>query len=240
MTGPMRCDEFERLVDELLDPGGSEPVRAAAAAHADACAACAGLLADLRRLRADAARLGTLEPARDLWSGIAARLDTPVIAIADRGVEPAERPAAAASRRRGWWMAAAAAGLVAATAGVTTLVVRGTSTAATAGGVGGVLASGPSAGAPVLRASNARGVDAAYDSEIVALHALVARRRASLDPATVAVIERNLAVIDTAIAECKNALARDPESVFLKESLTSAYDSKVALLRTAVALPSAE
>ena len=51
-------------------------------------------------------------------------------------------------------------------------------------------------------------------------------------------IEKNLLVIDTAIAECKKAIARDPASAFLIESLNQSLRTKMELMRTAALLPS--
>ena len=76
-----------------------------------------------------------------------------------------------------------------------------------------------------------------YSREIARLHAIVERRRAQLDPATINVIERNLKVIDDAIAQCRLALAKDPASRYLIESLNNALETKVELLRTATMLP---
>src|SRR5262249_37307215 len=77
-----------------------------------------------------------------------------------------------------------------------------------------------------------------YDTEIARLRAILNARRSQLDSATVAVVERNLAVIDEAIAQCTQALKRDPASKYLIESLHEELDTKVQLLRTAAALPS--
>jgi hypothetical protein len=77
-----------------------------------------------------------------------------------------------------------------------------------------------------------------YDREIARLQLLIDQRRNQLDPVTVAVIEKNLKVIDTAIAECKKAIAGDPASGFLIESLNQSLRSKVELMRTAALLPS--
>jgi hypothetical protein len=76
-----------------------------------------------------------------------------------------------------------------------------------------------------------------YSSEIARLRTLVNQRRSQLDPVTISVIERNLKVIDDAIAQCRLALAKDPASRFLMESLNSALETKVELLRTATMLP---
>jgi anti-sigma factor ChrR (cupin superfamily) len=78
---------------------------------------------------------------------------------------------------------------------------------------------------------------ALYDREISRLHSVIESRRAELDPKTVAAIERSLAVIDTAIAQARSALAADPASRFLHGRLTDALDKKVELLRTTAMLP---
>jgi hypothetical protein len=77
-----------------------------------------------------------------------------------------------------------------------------------------------------------------YDREITRLRALIDQRRAQLDPMTVSVIERNLAVIDTAIAESRRAIANDPSSRFLIGFLNQSLQDKVELMRTAALLPS--
>jgi hypothetical protein len=77
-----------------------------------------------------------------------------------------------------------------------------------------------------------------YDREVARLQLLLNQRRNQLDPTTVAVIEKNLLVIDVAIAECKKAIARDPASEFLIESLNQSLRAKVELMRTAALLPS--
>ena len=78
---------------------------------------------------------------------------------------------------------------------------------------------------------------AAYDREIVAMRALITERRKDLDPVTVRVLERNLKIIDQAIAESRAALVQDPASGLLAEQLTRAMRRKLELLRTAADLP---
>jgi hypothetical protein len=91
------------------------------------------------------------------------------------------------------------------------------------------------------RAANAtpNAVEHSYDAEISGLRTIIAQRRGQLDTATVHVLERNLAVIDSAIAQCKTALGKDPRSQFLIESLNQSLDTKVQILRMTAALPSA-
>ena len=80
-------------------------------------------------------------------------------------------------------------------------------------------------------------LNADYDREVLRLRTLIDQRRNQLDPVTVAVIERNLQVIDAAITECKKAIAKDPASRFLIESLNQSLQAKVELMRTAAQLP---
>lgn len=76
-----------------------------------------------------------------------------------------------------------------------------------------------------------------YGREIALLQKIVSRRKTQLDSSTVAIIEKNLEIIDAAIEQSRAALARDPASMMLSEQLTHALDKKVELLRTAALLP---
>ena len=94
---------------------------------------------------------------------------------------------------------------------------------------------------PALLASQSTGdrehSDLVYGREIEMLQNIVSRRRTQLDSSTVAIIERNIQIIDAAIAQSRAALAKDPASHMLDQQLTHALDKKVELLRTAAMLP---
>jgi len=79
--------------------------------------------------------------------------------------------------------------------------------------------------------------DLVYGREIDMLQRIVSQRRTQLDSSTVAIIERNLKIIDAAIEQSRAALANDPASRMLDQQLTHALDKKVELLRTAAMLP---
>jgi hypothetical protein len=79
--------------------------------------------------------------------------------------------------------------------------------------------------------------DAVYGREIALLQNIVKQRKTQLDSSTVAVIQKNLDIIDAAIRQSRAALARDPASRMLNQQLTHALDKKVELLRTAAMLP---
>jgi len=79
--------------------------------------------------------------------------------------------------------------------------------------------------------------DLVYGREIDMLQKIVNQRKTQLDSSTIAIIERNLQIIDAAIEQSRAALARDPASQMLSQQLTHTLDKKVELLRTAAMLP---
>jgi anti-sigma factor RsiW len=274
MSMPLNCEQFSDRLADYLEGELPEAVRAAMESHADLCASCGALLADLAALQVDAAALPALQPSRDLWAGIADRIDARVL--------PLEVPLARRSLVRRTWMrpAIAAAALVLITAGITHVLTRvsydPTMTVASAPGRPAathadtpdvslpaatdgeitsteterspvrasrhVLASNSKAASPTVRSTNAgtlmkEGAEPVYDREIVKLRAIVKDRRSELDPRTITVLEQSIAVIDSAIAQSRAALAKDPASGFLATQLNHSLEKKVELLRTAALLP---
>jgi hypothetical protein len=118
-SGPMTCGGFADQLASYLDDGLSGLERLEVESHAAACAACGGLIADLDVIRRDAALLPALEPSRDLWAGIAARIDAPVLPL------EVARQARPGTTRHAWIRpSVAAAALIFVTAGVTHLLTR--------------------------------------------------------------------------------------------------------------------
>jgi hypothetical protein len=299
MTGHhMNCDEFASRLADYLEGDAPEAVRAAMTTHAAVCDGCGELLADLEALPHEAAALPLLEPSRDLWAGIAERIDARVLPL------DAPRVSRMVTARRGWLRpAAAAAALMLVTAGVTYKLTKmmtpivpdvasftptpdaavpvqvaaittkdSTPTGATAdapttspttspatrvassgnrgrtnGSTARLVASTrtpaeerslPSSTARLVRNDPLREAEPVYDREISKLRTIVRQRRGQLDPATVAVLEQSIAVIDSAIAQSRAALAKDPASGFLATQLNHSLEKKVELLRTAALLPS--
>ncbi len=74
-------------------------------------------------------------------------------------------------------------------------------------------------------------VQADFDRASDELELTLATERERLRPETVALLERNLAVIDAAIAESRAALARDPANGELRRFFAAASQQKVELLR---------
>jgi Putative zinc-finger len=250
------CEQLDERLSEWLDHDLDAGTRTALEQHAAGCARCAGLVDDLASIRRQAASLPELTPSRDLWPEIEARIQAPVISLETR-VAPRRS-------RSTWWMGAAAAGLVAVTASVTyyatTRVDRQPTTVAVDPAVvrtpdttqpeemtepEAALASVTQPGnaqreaRPSGRAPRPSDVTekSEYARDVAQLRAIVTQRRADLDSTTIAVLEKNLELIDRAIAESRAALQRDPASEFLADQLARAMTKKVAILRTAALLP---
>jgi hypothetical protein len=76
-------------------------------------------------------------------------------------------------------------------------------------------------------------VQADYEAATRELSGILAAERERLRPETVALVERNLAIIDAALAEARAALERDPANPELRRLFAAAYRQKVELLRWA-------
>jgi hypothetical protein len=263
-TNGMTCELFTDRLLPYLEHEVDEATRSAVERHAGSCGDCGALLADLRKLRVDAANLPTLQPSKDLWAGIAARIEAPVLDIgAGRAAPPASR-----ARWHRWTRGAMIAASLVAAAGIgyfaagqkvrmvarpmvtvppDTLEIAVVDTMVVSVPVesptGNVESRSVAAATPApARSSETQVVLTAlvadYDREIARLRTLIEQRRNQLDPTTVAVIDKNIQIIDAAIADSKKAIARDPASRFLIESLNQSLQAKVELMQTAALLPS--
>ena len=266
MSNPtLSCEQFADTLADFLERDVEESTRAAMEAHALGCVECGPLLADLRRLRIDAANLPELAPGRDLWAGIAARIETPVVDLNSRTAAPA----GTITRRRvprAAWLGLAAAGLVAITATVTHQLTKQSLATPTPGPVAvrpdtqrlrptidsstrvaqmldtaaqqtSTQSRSTSRFTPV-KAEPKPSAEQTYGTEIARLLVIYEKKQPELDTTTVAVLRKNLKIIDDAIAQCRLALRKDPASRYLMQSLNDALDTKIQLLRTVTMLPS--
>jgi anti-sigma factor RsiW len=229
-------DRLDDYVDGALAPQD----RLELEAHLQGCEVCRAEVAAQRLLGAEVDRLPReIAPPRDLWAGIAARIE----GAPRRGATPVEEAPAIdlAARRRislPWWsgIAAVAASvlLVALSAGLTMFLTRGP-------GGGAVVATLPAeqvvAGErPTTALAAFRPTEREVGGTLETLAAEFAARRHLLAPETVATLEESLRVIDAAIAEATAALEADPSNADLPLLLSGVYRSKMELLQTAVDL----
>lgn len=239
----MTHDETITRLDEFLSGELPEAEEREVRAHLEACAECRDELAWLRTLREEVRALPAgIAPPRDLWSGIATRLTPPhaageilPAATEASGVSPL-RPCA--PRRPRWPLAAAA--MIAVALGSSTLtyvLIRPVVPVAVAPSVD-VPTAAPTT--PDARPRTALAAFAPAETEyrqaVDELALVLESRRGELAPETVATLERNLAIIDEAIAQSRAALEADPNSAKIAQMLTYAYDAKVETLRQAVSL----
>ena len=78
--------------------------------------------------------------------------------------------------------------------------------------------------------------DPQYDAAVADLKRALETGRDRLDPRTVTVLEENLAIIDGAIAQARQALAADPANTYLNNYLAEARRRKLELLRQVTGL----
>lgn len=248
MTVPtIDCRKFDELLPDYLESTLSLPQRATADAHAASCARCGELLADIRSIVDRAGALPALQPSRDLWPAVAARLDAPVVSIAQ----------APSTRRRfripAWGgMAAAAAVLIVVTSLVTreltqrgpnvdsSVVTTPTAPARLPDSLGGgettLVAPQPTLANNPAETRERVSAAVTYSREIARLQALVRQQGSVLDPTTTAIIENSMRIIDSALVEARAALARDPASRFLNEQVDKTLEKKLELLRSVTLL----
>lgn len=203
----MTCAELRSRLDEYVHGTLSAPEAEAFEAHVDGCDACGSLLADTAGRPAEVNSLPrTVEPRADLWPGITRRL-SPRGRVLRRGISIP-----------GWVLAAAAVLLIALSSGTTVLLLRSNSHP------------------PVLPSSHLEAVEAEYATASDDLAQTLEKARARLAPGTLAAIQRNLATIDSALAESRRALAKDPANGGLEKMVVAAWRQKLEFLRRAAAL----
>jgi anti-sigma factor RsiW len=213
-------DERHAFADDALSPDE----HATAEAHVAICQSCA----------TDVARITTLmkrihdapaptAPLDDLWPSIRARIEqTKVVPLATDAAGaplPGSRFPLPAGRRARW---SASIGVVAAAA-IIVFAVRGRRPDA----------GNSSAGVDNTNAAFIAVVDSAhaYEQEARTLLDKLELQRAMLRPDAAKALDRDLHVIDVAIAELKDAVARDPNNPALRQLLATSYRQKVDLLK---------
>lgn len=222
-------DRWTDRLSEYLDGELPADERVALEAHLAGCAACTETLDQLRRVVGRAHAMVDRPVTDDLWPGIAARIGAGGAPVIDLAAERARRRVSLSLPQ----LAAAAVLLLAAGAGATLVAARPEAPAPA------VAASGTTPSLRVVPAGLPGPAEASYDMAVLDLERTLDAGRSRLSPATVAVLERNLARIDLAIAEARKALAADPANAYLSGHLATTMQQKLALLQQATALADA-
>lgn len=206
-------EERQTLADGSMSADRADVARA----HLRVCAECSVDAARLERLVMGAREMeNPTSDLAELWPGIRARIEsTKVVTLA-----PDSAPERRSWRRLVLTMAPVAAALVVAT----WLGVRVRNTPSTPPSVE---RRPDTTSSIVFAADSVR----AYEEEAQILLNRLQLTRSMLDPGAAAAIDKDLAVIDSAIAEVQTAIARDPRNPALRQLLATSYRQKIDVLK---------
>jgi hypothetical protein len=226
----MTTDAYTDRLSEYIDGELSPAERAAVDAHLVICPECRSTLNALEDVVSGARSLRDSPPARELWSGIAARI-APGGRASARVLSPFHR---AISSRLSFTLPQLAAASLALMVLSGTLVWMAKSGDPRADFEPISAQTDRRADMPTMAPANL--ADPRFDEAVADLERTLEAGRSRLDPGTVRVLEENLAAIDRAIAQCREALATDPANIYLNAHLAEARQRKLTLLRRATAL----
>ena len=222
-------DKWTDRLSEYIDGELTQPEREALEAHLMGCPECGRTLQELRAVVARASQVIDRDPANDLWAGIATR-------IASAEIEPELTVAKSPGKRRVSFsipqLAAASIILMVMSASTVYLMLRSERV--------DPVAVGPAVTQPTPAQASVRAVTRNYAATVEELETVLERNRDQLDTSTVRVIEQNLATIDRAIADARNALGQEPGNQYLSRYLDEAMQRKVQLLRRATSVMRAQ
>ncbi len=222
-------DRFTDRLSEYLDGDLDAAARREVDAHLAGCADCRATLADLERVTVRAQRLPDAGPAADLWPGIADRIGLATDDLARRR----------AARRFSFSVPqlVAASFVLAVLSGGAAWMARSWTGKAAAPSAA---TTGPNAGT-VSVVSWVPKADSSADQAVADLRLALAegRKAGRIDSTTIATLEHSLAVIDSAIAEARQALEQDPNSPYLHHHLAATMRRKFEFLRQAGTIASA-
>jgi hypothetical protein len=227
----MDCTHYTDAIQEMVD-GTLGPIRRAELRiHLDQCDSCRALLDDLQRVHDLAASFDRAAPPDHVWLQVAGRLRQ------EGRLRPS--PASPSPRRPQYALLAIAAALVLAVGASLYLLLPlrrsptplPSSTTTAAG-------SNASSGDPVQDDIEAefRLAEQHYQNAISKLEEAAKGGTDSIDPQTAAMLQKNLQVIDQAIAESRAAVRSEPASAPARDSLFDALKRKVARRQDTIAL----
>jgi len=229
---------YRESIQELIDGTISAIRRAELERHLAECAECRSFLADMETIRQAAESLDALEPPDGVWLQVAGRLRQEGRVQALPAPAPSQAPRYAV-------LAIAASLLLAVGIAIGLLVTQ----YRTSGGPAQTIATAPPTATPNTAGETVavesveaefRLAEQHYQNAIAKLEQAARLDQAAsgdnaLDPQTAAMLQKNLQVIDQAIAESRAALRSEPLSSAARDSLFDALKRKVALLQDTIA-----
>jgi len=213
-------DRWTEQLSEYLDESLPRAEREALDEHLATCAECRETLDELRRVVDRARGLDDRPPSKDLWSGIATRIGSGTAIVS---IDRARAPARSTRRLSFSIPQALAAGiaLMAVSSGVVWLSLRSPAS--------GQQAADP--GRSIDMPAAWHQMDSSVDPVVANLRKTLQVNRAQLNDSTVRILEKNLAIIDSAIADARRALDQDPNNNYLNHHLADVVRRRADLLR---------
>jgi hypothetical protein len=227
----MAHERYVNAIQEAVDGTLGSIRRADLEMHLNTCDECRALYDDLMRVRDAGAALPVLDAPDRAWLQIAGRLRQ------EGRIHEQPKPAAA-RRPYAAWLAAAAA-LVFAIGGGALLMHRSTPAPQTQTATTTAAPAGGNAGPAKSVETVQNEVDVAqqqFEKAIGDLEKVAKANQSALDPGTSKTIEKNLGIIDQAIAENRAAVKAEPASAAARETLFEALRQKVSLLQDTISL----
>lgn len=224
----MRCRKAMREISRAVDGELDGRERARLERHLAACPECRELEADLRKIVAGAAGLGSPEPSGRVWAHIQDGLTREAAGRERvRSAAAPERPAFGFGRPAWRYAGVAVAALVLVAAGIV---------------VGSRLGRGPAdvrPGPEERERYTLAKLDEAerhYQQAIQALAEAFGAEKGALRPEVAELFDRNLTVIDATIQACRQAVLDEPDDLEARDFLMAAYTRKITLLDDALDL----
>jgi len=224
------CERYLNAIDELVD-GTLGPLRRAELdLHLEGCESCRALLADLQTIARSAEALPPLNPPDRVWMQIAGRLH--------QEGRVTSAPATAARSRNYTVLALAAALLLAVGSSLFVLFPRDRPASTPVAGVVPDQHEATAAG-NTDPDDLVQGVDselAAGEQHVIKALDQMTKVRGSLDPETVATLQKHMLLVNQALAETRAAIKTDPQSAAARQSFYDVLKQKIQFLQNTIAL----
>jgi hypothetical protein len=223
----MDCAKYRDAIQELADGTLGSIRKAELQMHLDQCPDCRALAADLIKIRDAASGLEPIEPPEGAWLQIAGRLRQE--GRVEQQATPAIHP-----RHRSMIVLAIAASLVLAVGlSIYLLLPRHQNPAQTAQ----VTPGNAAADDPVKSlAVELQLADQHTQNAIAKLEEALKSNANGIDPQVAELLQKDMKVMDQAIAESRAAIAADPANTAARDSLFDALRRKAVMLQDTIAL----
>jgi anti-sigma factor RsiW len=221
MTCTRSRTDLQDLIDGTLGAIRSAELRQ----HLDECAECRAIHEDLQRIHDVAGTMGSMTPPDHIWLQIAGRLR--------QEGRVHDRPAPDASRSAQYvWLAIAATLVLAVGASLFLLIPRATAPAPAP------IAESNAPGSDSVQSGveDLRQAEKLLQSGVAKLKDGLGSDKQALPPAVADTLDRNLQILDQAIADNTALLRQEPQNVAARNGLFDLLQRKISLLQDTISL----